>query len=508
MSFFNKPDNIDKWKDKYLSLLDEQKKDEKHNLEKEQLLCRTIIRISIAASGLDPQLDPSLQRIRNHLKNGVNSEKLKTELDNFIGLLAQSNDSAATKTVDNSLLFKFLGQHYSAKEQLEAFSKLQQQTFASNSELFGAINKVIGDKNTDVRILEPAATKQVDTLTINKQLLRLLETIEMPAAFDQQTQTIKHQLASNQSDESYAQLLHTFVDLVIQIVKHPLPEQQDVDRFLAHISEQLTGLSQTVTGAAAATVEATLNRSKLDQSVSEQMKELQSTTINATQLEPLKETIRNRLVDITKEIQEHAQHEALQRQKTQQQLDELTAKVREMEYESSELKNKLDMAKTQALRDTLTQLPNRVAYKERIEAEFARWKRYQTPLTLIVWDVDHFKAINDTYGHKAGDKALIIIAKQLSENCRQSDFISRFGGEEFVMLLANTSKESALNLANQLRKRIEKTGFNANGTAISITISCGITEFVTGDTDELAFERADRALYTAKQQGRNQCCLG
>jgi diguanylate cyclase len=123
-------------------------------------------------------------------------------------------------------------------------------------------------------------------------------------------------------------------------------------------------------------------------------------------------------------------------------------------------------------------------------------------------DVDHFKIINDTFGHKAGDKVLLLIARQLSVHSRETDFISRFGGEEFTMLLPNTNKESALILANQLRTTIEKTGFNSNGNAVVVTISCGIAEFFVGDDDETVFERADKALYQAKQHGRNQCCLG
>jgi len=102
---------------------------------------------------------------------------------------------------------------------------------------------------------------------------------------------------------------------------------------------------------------------------------------------------------------------------------------------------------------------------------------------------------------------LLLIAKQLSDHSRATDFISRFGGEEFTMLLPNTDSKSALILANQLRQTIEKTGFNASGASVAITISCGITEFTLNDTDESAFERADQALYQAKQQGRNRCCV-
>jgi len=237
------------------------------------------------------------------------------------------------------------------------------------------------------------------------------------------------------------------------------------------------------------------------------MKELQLSSTNATKLEPLKGIITSRLASIAKEIQEHTQKEAIQRQKTQQQLDDLLDKIKNMESESRDLKSKLKIANTQALRDTLTGLPNRNAYNERLETELARWKRYGTPLSFIIWDIDYFKNINDRYGHKAGDKVLLLIAKQLADHSRATDFISRFGGEEFTMLLPNTDGKSALLLANQLRQAIEKTGFSANGASVAITISGGVTEFILNDTDETAFERADQALYQAKRQGRNRCYL-
>jgi diguanylate cyclase len=127
-----------------------------------------------------------------------------------------------------------------------------------------------------------------------------------------------------------------------------------------------------------------------------------------------------------------------------------------------------------------------------------------TPLSLLVWDIDLFKNINDTYGHAAGNKTLSIIASLLKKYCRQTDFVSRFGGEEFAMLLSNTDKKSAQILADKIHRIIEKTGFTYGGKRISITISCGIADLEQGDTQEKIFNRADKALYAAKKQGRNR----
>ena len=162
--------------------------------------------------------------------------------------------------------------------------------------------------------------------------------------------------------------------------------------------------------------------------------------LNANKITELEPVINKRLATLIEEFQAYIQKEIVQRQKTQQQLDELAQKVKDMESESSNLKLQLKTAKSQALRDPLTDLPNRLAYEERLKTELARWKRYHSPLSLMVWDVDYFKKINDQFGHKTGDSALIIIAKQLSDHCRETDFICRFGGEEFIMLLPDTEQ--------------------------------------------------------------------
>ncbi len=512
MGFFNKATDKDKWKEKYLNLLEA----EDAYKEKEELLCKTIIRLSIATAGLDPLLDPHLQRIRDHLKNGIDNHTLKAELENFTSAVTHIKQAASQiQPIDASLLFDFLFRQYTAETQQSSLHQLkgksEQNRFATPDQLFTAILEAIDAEyadNTTSASIEFAS--HIDANIVSRQLLLLLEDIEIPDALDQQAQTVKQLLAtSNQLPPALAfeTVLDQSVNLLLRIKQHSQSEQQDFNKFLSYITEQLAALGQTVNGASTAAQESAENRNKLDQSVSEQMKKLQLSSTNATKLEPLKKAISNRLANIAKEIQEHNQKEAIQRQKTQQQLDYLTVRIKDIESESSDLKSKLKIANTQALRDTLTGLPNRNAYNERLESELARWKRYHSPLSLIIWDIDHFKDINDRYGHKAGDKVLLLIAKQLSEHSRETDFISRFGGEEFTMLLPNTNAQSALILADQLRQTIEQTGFNARGNSVAITISCGITEFIEGDTDETAFDRADHALYQAKQQGRNRCCI-
>lgn len=494
----------------------EEKSQDKAYQENQELLCKTIVRLSVAAAGLKPGLDPHLQCIREHLKNGLDNHQLKTELESFIVALSQIKDESFENksAADPFSLFAFLFQRYTSTEHIQALNllkeKYEQHEFTEPQALFNAIAEAIRPDSTDSTDKTPAAplTHGIDQHFVSKQLLYLLENLEIPDAFSERAQSLKQQLSANQPSPAIESLLDDIISLLLEITVNAQPKQQEINKFLAHITEQLTELGLAVTGSSQAVIDASLNRSKLDQSVTEQMSDLHKKSINATQLEPLKDVISSRIAQITYEIQEHKQKEAIQRETSERQLEELSQKIKVMESETGELKSKLKTASTHATRDTLTELPNRLAYDERLETEVTRWQRYHTPLCLIIWDIDHFKKINDQFGHQVGDKVLVHVAKLLLEHSRKADFVSRFGGEEFTMLLPHTDKQSAFKLAHKLRFVIEQASFKSAEHTVPITISCGITQFVKGDNHEMAFERADQALYRAKKQGRNQCCLG
>ena len=152
----------------------------------------------------------------------------------------------------------------------------------------------------------------------------------------------------------------------------------------------------------------------------------------------------------------------------------------------------------------MTGLPNRAAWNERAALEVARWQRYGGELQVAVLDVDLFKRINDNYGHLAGDRVLKIIAQELAKRLRKTDFIARFGGEEFVVLLPATPLDGAEQLLETLRTAIEACPFHFKGERLIITLSGGLASFASGDTLEAVFERADQALYQAKGSGRNR----
>jgi diguanylate cyclase len=186
------------------------------------------------------------------------------------------------------------------------------------------------------------------------------------------------------------------------------------------------------------------------------------------------------------------------------QLKSMTDRIRVMEIEATTFRNHLEEQRERALIDTLTGLPNRAGLEKRMEEEYERWQRYGGELLLVMLDVDHFKRVNDQFGHLSGDKVLRLIAQQLSRRLRKSDFIGRFGGEEFVILMPGTTVEKAATVLEELRNGIENSPFHFKNERVTITISIGFTDFRQDDTLDQVFERADKAMYRAKGDGRNQ----
>ncbi|HEY0328933.1 MAG TPA: diguanylate cyclase [Rhodopseudomonas sp.] len=155
----------------------------------------------------------------------------------------------------------------------------------------------------------------------------------------------------------------------------------------------------------------------------------------------------------------------------------------------------------QATTDPLTGMFNRRVFNEGLDAQIVRFNRHQTPFSLLMCDVDHFKEVNDVHGHLMGDRVLVRLSKILSRSVRQSDFLARWGGEEFSILLVGADEDAAVRFAEKLRTTIASTGFDEVGR---LTCSFGVAECVLGDVPEVLLARVDNALYRAKMNGRNR----
>jgi len=204
---------------------------------------------------------------------------------------------------------------------------------------------------------------------------------------------------------------------------------------------------------------------------------------------------------ITQQAIKRSKSELLERQRVESDLRFVNEELKNRVLEVEKLQEKL---REQALRDPLTELYNRRYITEALSREILRSRREGCPLSVIIGDLDHFKLVNDTYGHQVGDLFLVEVARLFKRNIRGSDSVCRYGGEEFLFVLPGASLDTARKRAEDIRLQVAQLAVLHEGKALAITMSFGIAAFpVHGEECEEMITKADQALYDAKRMGRN-----
>jgi len=181
--------------------------------------------------------------------------------------------------------------------------------------------------------------------------------------------------------------------------------------------------------------------------------------------------------------------------------------VTERKIVENELRQSEKRYRELSITDSLTKLYNSRHFFRQLRQEVERAKRYEEPLSLILLDIDNFKGYNDTYGHLEGDRVLAVLADVIRSNLRSADSAYRYGGEEFTVILPETEGESALLVAERLRKGFEDTVLTPlPRSEVHMTVSVGVTQYFPGEEDTVFIKRADSAMYTAKKSGKNRVC--
>lgn len=168
---------------------------------------------------------------------------------------------------------------------------------------------------------------------------------------------------------------------------------------------------------------------------------------------------------------------------------------------SKELEKSLEEIKLLSVTDPLTKVHNRLKFNQVSQEEFQRYNRYGEPFAVMMVDIDHFKKVNDNFGHDVGDETLISVAHQVKMMLRKTDHFARWGGEEFIAIIVNADKDSVIHLAERIREKIASFSY-VKVEKVTISIGCSIIQ--KHDTLEAVIKRADKALYVAKETGRNQ----
>jgi diguanylate cyclase len=451
------------WRRKYLDSLRAIDRDERLFRDQLQVVYKLVGRLCVAAQGQSPRLDQELKKLKDAVRGNPDPEALEPlgqAVTDAIHEIDHGTATVAGMPTASGLSAVLAGNAGGAPQ-------------ASSESLIGAVlSRLLAELRADPRLAR-------DIAPIASELARPLKHEQLP------------------------QLVERVGGLVVQRINGLERVRQELELLLGQMVGQLDSLTQYVEGNARDESHRSDSNNELNLQITGEMRLLDESVMTSSDITSIRGQLRQRLDSIGRHLQAFKGREAERAQQVRDRTEQMRGRMDELESEARKLQSRLTDEKRLSLLDPLTQVPNRSAYEQRIVEELERWKRFAQPTCLLVWDVDRFKNINDTYGHRAGDKVLAIVAGCLAKSIRSTDFVARYGGEEFVMVLPGTTLEDGLRLANQIRQAVTELGVHCRGVPVTVTISCGITVLAAGDVTEDAFDRADKAMYRAKQDGRN-----
>ena len=340
---------------------------------------------------------------------------------------------------------------------------------------------------------------------IEDTLLGLLDDLTLPERHRPQAEAMRLRL---QNGLNWYELIPILDDLATLMLAITGSGQHEFETYLQQLNERLEAFQSNLRAASDGHADNRSAAREMDSQIREQVDGLQSSMQDAADLDGLKHALENHLEGLLGTLDHFQKQRDEREQEVASRLQGLADRVAHMEHEALGFREHLEEQRQKALIDPLTGLPNRAAWNERLDQEISQWHQQGNSLLLAMLDLDHFKRINDNYGHLAGDKVLKIIATVLRKRLRGSDFIARFGGEEFVLLMPATLPATGASLLEKLRAAIEACPFHFKGEPVTVTLSMGMTAFRPGEHSDAALKRADQALYRAKHAGRNRIELG
>ncbi len=558
----NEAEQTTDWKSKYQAALDDLDTREREWTRIEELLRKAIGRLTIAGRGIDADLDQQLRLIQelSREKRDARLADALESLSRIITALDVTRGSNLSRRSDPILLLLELLQniHFDKAQRaqlreicsellksvaggqerdqisvyIQRLAELINQNFDHPSaktdalqivtRLLGLLEldsadcealqeRIVADAGDDEesilqdlanlinqRFAEPAADASIDEV-----ITTLLERLAIVQGASDSTQQIQERVRDGVGVGEWADTLNDIVASVASSLKRMDEEKRELEAFIINVTEQLGEITEVIAEDHRDHQCDHKDALSLHEFVQQGMSLMQQNFQTSNSLQQLKREITKNIEHIRGGVNDFVDRFNQRHEATEERNQKLTQQLSRMEQETHELQAMLNENRAKLLYDALTGVYSRMAYDERIQQEWSRWNRYQTPFSYAILDIDHFKQINDTYGHSAGDKALKIIAQLMQQYLRDSDCVFRIGGEEFVLLLTETSAQSANKLVAKLRDAIAESSIHFKGEPVRLTLSAGITETRDGDTIETIYERADAALYKAKHSGRN-----
>ncbi|MFT5675089.1 MAG: diguanylate cyclase [Paraglaciecola sp.] len=488
-------------------------------------LSQFMVKLSHFYQGVIPSLDQELKNLRSHLNNStVNFSSAEVSIAKLSGLMMDNADTIkrldrhSSKVLSDSI--ENLRQIPHLPESINAevlkFSnsiKTANSSFIDSLEVFEQIIAFYQKSLAVVLLQASSKTHQTQPQEharnniyqdLINELSALLGTLIQNDTKDQELLQIRTQLLHDVDPET---LLNCCRKVISAISKNVFLERHQNEKFVLHLQSSLSDVNETVTDSIEKVEQSLSEKEQKNDTLQGHIESIEHAVDSSSDLQQLKTQASDYLAKMSASLNDNKQSDQDEQRMLMTLLNDMQSRLTTLEGETANYKKRLIELKKRTNHDSLTKIPNRIAYNQRVEMEYRRWQRSKRPLALAIIDVDHFKNINDTYAHSAGDKTLQVIAQTISKTLRSTDFLARWGGEEFVVLFPDTDEGGIKTVLEKVRCKIESIPFRFKDKKVTITVSIGATDFKLKDNIEQVFDRADKNLYKAKNSGRNRCIL-
>ena len=505
-------DKVD-WRGKYRTLSLEVEQHEQRGAQAIEHLRSLAVQLDLSVHGQSPQFDQQLALLLSALQAGNLDEvpNLLRKTEKHVRLLDETRLKHVRELISRIEEWVSLLLHSAVENQAETLLEVRQQltnSVDSTQQLPDLMDTVLTFQRQN-SYSEPhvdtaedlAQQSDVVSRRLAKRLLELIQLLNVPV----QHRARAHDLIKRlESGPSTAELEPCLDDISSLARVCGGSAETDIQDYLLGLNKQLAHLRSFLDKAETSEAKQRQRNNLLDQTVRQDVHDISQTVKHSSNIDELKMAVNTQLESLTNALNAHKQAESQYISELKQERQALLIRLDDMEHKADQFRISAEDSHMKSRTDPLTGLANRSAYDQRLANELERYQRDSTPFSLCVADVDFFKRINDEYGHLAGDKALRLIAKILCSSLRGTDFVARFGGEEFVILMPSTRSNEARQAAENVRKAVEQSPFNFKSRPVQITISIGVGEVTSEDTGDSLFNRADSNLYSAKSNGRNK----
>ncbi|HVF17262.1 MAG TPA: diguanylate cyclase [Steroidobacteraceae bacterium] len=484
------------WRKKYFDSLSSLESEQRQFRAMEAALKRVAGRLCTAALGQSSRLDEQIKKLQTAIRREATSE----ELDQITPALTeaiQALDQPATAATTTQIPVAPVA----VAPVAVAPVALVAPPPSSSAPVPDAPAPATHAAKVEVATTEPAIVDE----RIRGILAALLAELRRDPTLIDRIDALEAKLSASLTTDEFPAVLSPLTELVGQRIKRIELAKQEVEALLGHMVGKLDEIGQFVAEQNRSQIESHASSETFNVQLAVEMKAIGDSVDATNDLQQIRAQVRNRIDSIDRHLQEFRKRDTMLTDAMHARNQQMRARITELETEAKRLHHALKDEQRLSTIDALTKIPNRLAYEKRVDDELKRWQRFKQPTCIAVWDVDHFKRVNDTYGHRAGDRVLRTVADCLAARIRSTDFLARYGGEEFVMILPGTKLEDAERVVDEMRAAIANIHFHFRGAPVSITISTGVTALAAGDSAGGAFDRADKALYQAKAQGRNRC---